>query len=158
MPDLKLIALDAEDLTAMSAHLQDAVVRAGDMAFLKAERRFAFLANRFDWVSAAGNGAIRTWVRRPQFDRRRCGVRFERVARAEVSGHDPKAKDAVLELLAISFDATDPPAGHITLAFAGGAKVRLDVECIEVEMKDMGAAWQTALKPEHSEPSDGTPS
>ena len=34
MPDLKLIALDAEDLGVISAHLQDAVLRVGDMVYL----------------------------------------------------------------------------------------------------------------------------
>ena len=34
---LKLIALDAEDLAVVSAHLQDAVVRKGDIAWLPAE-------------------------------------------------------------------------------------------------------------------------
>ena len=53
MEDLKLIALDPEDLQVLSCHLQDAVIRVGDMAYLKAEMRFAAIANRFDWERAA---------------------------------------------------------------------------------------------------------
>ena len=49
---LKLIALDSEDLAVVSAHMQDAVLTVGDMAFLPQQRRFAALANRFDWDSA----------------------------------------------------------------------------------------------------------
>ncbi len=56
MTDLKLIAFDEEDLKVVSAHLQDAVVRVGDMAYLPKERRFAALLNRFDWELAAGAG------------------------------------------------------------------------------------------------------
>ena len=52
MPDLKLIALDAEDLGVISAHLQDAVLRVGDMVYLPNEKRFVALANRFDWAKA----------------------------------------------------------------------------------------------------------
>ena len=52
MPDLKLIALDAEDLRVISAHLQDAVLRVGDMVYLPNEKRFVALANRFDWAKA----------------------------------------------------------------------------------------------------------
>ena len=49
MQDLKLIALDPEDLRVLSCHLQDAVIRVGDMTFLKHDMRFAAIANRFDW-------------------------------------------------------------------------------------------------------------
>ena len=52
MPDLKLIALDADDLAVISAHLQDAVMKVGDLAFLPREKRFAAVANRFDWMDA----------------------------------------------------------------------------------------------------------
>src|SRR5690242_15493382 len=48
---LRLIALDPEDLEVMSCNLQDAVVRVADVAYLPGQRRFAFLANRFDWVA-----------------------------------------------------------------------------------------------------------
>ncbi len=36
---LRLIALDAEDLAVLSAHLQDAVVKTGDMTWLPAQKR-----------------------------------------------------------------------------------------------------------------------
>jgi hypothetical protein len=39
--------------------------------------------------------------------------------------------------LAVAFEKTDPPAGMIILAFADGALVRLEVECVEVELRDM---------------------
>ena len=57
--------------------------------------------------------------------------------------------DAVLDLLAISFEPTDAPAGIVTLVFAGGGAIRLEVECIEARLADLGAAWATAAKPEH---------
>ena len=52
MADLKLIALDADDLAVISAHLQDAVLQVGDIAYLPKDKRFAAIANRFDWVDA----------------------------------------------------------------------------------------------------------
>lgn len=148
MTDLKLIALDEEDLAVISAHLQDAVLRVADIAYLKRERRFAVLANRFDWSDASQNGnAARR--RRDEHVRRRCGLRFERVLGAQLTGFDPKAKDAVLNLLAIGFEPSDPPAGHVLLVFSGGAAIRLNVECIEAELKDLTAAWRTRAKPSH---------
>ena len=151
MNDLKLIALDAEDLAVLSAHLQDAVLRVGDMAYLKDERRFAAVANRFDWERALkSKGAAEPYARR------RAGLRFERVSEAKVSGLDLKAKDTVLSLLAIQFEEAAAPGGHITLRFSGGGAIRLAVECIEAELKDLGAQWATRHKPKHAagEPPD----
>ncbi|MFN3623955.1 MAG: DUF2948 family protein [Hyphomicrobium sp.] len=143
MEDLKLIALDAEDLRVLSCHLQDAVIRVGDMAYLKSEMRFAAIANRFDWEAAAkeADGSFR---------RRRAGLRFERVKAARVLGVDLQQKDQVLALLAVTFEAGDEPSGAVVLHFAGGAAVQLDVECIEAELRDLGAAWATRTKPAHA--------
>lgn len=82
MPDVKLIALDAEDLGVLSANLQDAIVRIGDMAFLPRERRFALVCNRFDGIELPPPGSRRG----ARFTRRRSGLRFERVLAAQVSG------------------------------------------------------------------------
>lgn len=147
-PDLKLVALDQEDLSVLSAHLQDAVVRVADMAYLKGERRFAALVNRFDWHTAEASSRSRS---RPAFSRRRAGLRFERVLSAQLSKIDLASKDTVLSLLAVQFDVKDEPEGFVTLHFSGGGAIRLHVECIEAELKDLGAAWATVNKPAHGE-------
>jgi hypothetical protein len=153
MGDLKLLALDAEDLAVISCHLQDAVLQVGDMAYLPHEHRFAAIANRFDWAAATGAGGGA-----PTLERRRTGLRFDRVLEAKLQGIDLKAKRQVLELLAIQFEESERPGGFITLVFAGGGAVRLRVECIEAEMRDLGAAWSTRRRPEHpdSGPASGT--
>jgi hypothetical protein len=145
MPDVKLQALDAEDLAVLSAHCQDAVIRVGDMTFQARERRFALVANRFDWAEAGrtASGA------RSAYTRRRAGLRFEKVRRVRVTRLDPKAADTVLSLLAITFVPTDSPSGELTLTFADGGALKLDVDCIEVELTDLGAAWTTEQRPEH---------
>jgi hypothetical protein len=144
MQDLKLIALDAEDLAVLSTHLQDAVLRVGDMTYQKREKRFALIANRFDWEDATKKGD-----RARSFVRRRTGLRFERVLGAKVAGLDLSAAEATLALLSIVFETTSEPAGFVTLRFSGGSMIRLDVECIEAELTDLGAAWTTHAKPEH---------
>jgi hypothetical protein len=153
MAELKLQALDAEDLAVVSALCQDAVVRVPDLVFRAKDKRFALVCNRFDWESAAPSDGVGT---KKPFARRRAGLRFERVTRAELSGFDPKADGAVLALLAMTFAPTQEPSGTITLHFAAGAMVRLSVDYIEVELKDLGAEWSTAHKPDHAEPKPGT--
>jgi hypothetical protein len=145
MADLKLIALDAEDLAIVSAHLQDAVMKVGDLVFLPREKRFAAVANRFDWADAIE----REVARDKRYARRRAALRFERVLGAQVHGLDLKNKGAVTSLLAISFEPGDPPAGQVTLRFADGGAIRLEVECIEAELRDLGPVWQAKSKPKH---------
>lgn len=155
MPDLKLIALDAEDLGVISAHLQDAVLRVADMAYLPNQKRFVALANRFDWGQALGIGGAAAKPKKKNasgLERRRSALRFERVLSAKVSGIDLKDRRATLALLAVEFAPTqgsDAPDGDVTLTFSGGAAIRLHVECLEFELKDLGAAWSTAKAPAH---------
>jgi hypothetical protein len=145
MSTLKLVALDADDLKVVSAHLQDAVLKVADMAYVPRERRFAAIMNRFDWTTTLSDG------KPDSATRRQAALRFERVLGAKVSGIDLKAGHEVLELLALQFEEVAPedPQGHVTLVFAGGGAVRLHVECIEAELKDLGPAWQARAVPRH---------
>lgn len=149
---LKLIALDAEDLDVVSAHLQDAVISVGEMTYLKSDRRFAAVANRFDWTEAHSAGPRRS----KPFTRRRSGLRFENVLGAQLAGINLADKRQMLNVLAIRYEPTNAPEGYITIACAGNAAVRLHVECIEAELKDLGAAWATKTKPEHPDDDAGS--
>lgn len=142
MGKLKLFALDAEDIEVVSAHLQDAVARVGDIAWMPAQRRFVVIVNRFDW---AEEGATRN----PGHHRRRTGLHFERVRAVRRRGIRQDNPDAVLNLLAIRFEETDTPGGSVNLVFSGGAEIRLDVECLEAQLSDLGPAWSTESVPAH---------
>lgn len=137
---LRLVAFDAEDLDVLSAHLQDALVRVGDMAWLPEEDRFALILSRFDWMAAAAGAC----------ERAVSGLRFERVRRVRQTGVPQQKPETVLELLALSFEPTDAPAGQITLTFSGGAAIRLDVECLEACVRDMGPRWAAKSRPGHA--------
>jgi hypothetical protein len=158
MQQLKLIALDAEDLDVVSAHLQDAVLKVRDMLYMPRDKRFAAVMNRFDWSSAAaGTGAGDNGTGTEHgLQRRQCALRFERVLKAQLAGFDLAEKDTVLSLLAVRFEARSPEdaAGTVTLVFSGNAAVRLDVECVEAELKDLGPVWSTRSRPRHPETGD----
>ena len=139
---LKLIALDEEDLAVVSSHLQDAVVRVGDLAYLPSQKRFAAVLNRFDWEKARAKGA-------KDYRRRRTALRFDRVFGAQLRNLKQGKNDRILSLLAVHFEPDDPPGGHVTLNFSGDASIQLKVECIEAEMTDLGPEWRTRVKPEH---------
>lgn len=142
---LKLMAMDPEDLQILSAHVQDATVRAEDMAYLAKQKRLVLFCNRFDWETALDGHS----GGRRRYERRRAALRIERVLKARVQNIRLGAKDDVLVLLAVQFDPGEAPAGVVTLTFSGGAAIRLDVECVEAELSDQGAAWATRSLPTH---------
>jgi hypothetical protein len=140
MTDLKLLALDSEDLDVISATTQDAVVRVPDIGFAEKDRRFALLMNRYAWEAGGDRG---------RGQRRRAALAFTRVIRVATAGINMNASEGILELLDIRFTPTDEPAGTIELRFAGGGTIRLEVECVEARLEDLGAAWAAKARPEH---------
>ncbi len=141
MSDLKLAALDAEDLAVLSAHVQDGVLKVGDIEWQPKAGRLVMVLNRFAW-EAAGAGA-------GSFERHRAALHFSRVRKVEAAGIRREAKDAVLNLLALRFEETDAPGGHVFIDFSGGGMLRLDVECIEAGLADLGLAWAAKACPKH---------
>lgn len=137
---LRLTALDAEDLSIISAHMQDAVLKAGDLSYLRKARKFALIANRFVWEHEA---------KAEHFERRRAGLHFDRVNKVTVQNLRRDDREAVLSLLSIGFEAGKAPSGVIVLNFSGGGTIRLEVECIEAQLSDLGPAWTTANMPQH---------
>ncbi|RUT31301.1 DUF2948 family protein [Arsenicitalea aurantiaca] len=140
MTDLKLLALDQDDLDVVSATTQDAVIRVPDMGFARSDRRFALLMNRYAWEAdtEAGRG-----------QRKRTALHFEHVTDVRAAGIDLNAQEGVLELLTIRFEEKDAPAGTVMMRFAGGGTVALEVECLEARLKDLGAAWAAKARPTH---------
>jgi hypothetical protein len=143
---LKLVALDRDDLEVVSTHLQDAALSVGDVHWRPAEKRLVISLARFDWEGSLGES--------PQFQRRRTALRFDRVNAIKCRNVDCRDKRAILNLLAVEFDESDPPGGVVTLIFAGGAAVRLEVECLECALVDLGPVWTETCRPTHAEDVD----
>ena len=135
---IKLAAQDAEDLTILSARLQDAAAKLGDFAFLARQRRFAAVVNRLEWEKG---GKTRV----------RAGLHFDGVLSVQTSKVKLGAKDAVVAILAVTFTpkAVDDPAGVIEIVLAGGGAIRLEVECIDAELADMTQPWTARATPDH---------
>ena len=141
MDPIKFIALDKEDLDVVSAHLQDAVVNVADVHWRPAEKRLVLALDRFDWPAAMAAN--------PELRRCRAALRFERVLACKCKNVDPASKDKLLNLLAVEFAETSPPGGAVMLTFSGGATLRLEVECLEVELADLGPTVVADVCPKH---------
>ena len=141
---LGLMAADADDLQVVSAVMQDAVAKVGEMAFLPRARRFALLANRFVWEEGA------TKERGP-WHRVRTGLHFEDVARVRTRAVDLGAKEAVVSILALSFEPSgEDGAGTITLSLGGGGAIALDVDAVNAAAEDLSPPWRTQSRPDHA--------
>lgn len=141
MTPLRLAALDEEDLLVLSSHVQDAVTSAGALRYEARSRRFVVPINRYAWEADRGFLARRR-------ERRNSVLHFDRVLKVRSLGM-PRSKKDVLSLLSVGFRPTDPPAGTIELTFSAGTTLRLEVECIEAQLSDLGGAWQAGSRPTH---------
>lgn len=128
---LKLIALDADDLSVISAHVQDARVQASDIVWRQDERRLVVGMNRLDWEQTLCGGTT------PR--RMIAALRFDRVLACKSRNIDLASPQATLELVGIEFHPADAPGGSALLLFSHGGVLRLDVECLECELTDLGA-------------------
>jgi Protein of unknown function (DUF2948) len=138
--------------------VQDSLVKVADILWRPSDRRFVMALNRFDWMTAAeiakaGPGSRAqssvTSKAKPEYRRCRTALRFERVLACKCRNLDQTAKDAQLNLLAVEFAQTEAPAGIVSLIFSGGGVIRLDVECLEAELADLGEISPAAICPDH---------
>ena len=135
---LRLVAVDAADLSIISAQMQDALLLRSDMQFEPKRRRFSLVANRFLWADLPGK------------KRCRVGLHFDDVTSVQVQGFDHMAPLKVLSLLAISFQKDAGLAGSVKLSFSAGVTMRLKVDCINAMLADLSGPWSATRIPEHS--------
>ncbi len=130
-PQLKLIALDADDLAVISTHVQDARVQTSDILWRQAEKRLVIGMNRLDWEQTlSGETSPRRLI---------AALRFDRVLSCKSRNIDLEAPESVLELLGIEFHPGEVPSGSAVLMFSQGGALRLDLECLECELTDLGS-------------------
>jgi len=134
----KLIALDEDDLAVISAHVQDASVHVADILWRQSEKRLVVGMKRLDWDQAVCSGKLseRRFV---------TALRFDRVLACKARGIDLADRNMELELFGLEFHPGRAPGGSVVLMFADGAALRLDVECIECELADIGEETLEAI-------------
>jgi hypothetical protein len=143
---LRLIARASEDVPPISAALQDAVGQIGDFLYEPKARRFTLALNRFRWESGA----------KARGERLRTAVQVGAVLSAQSHRLKQGADEAVVSLLAVSFEPGEAPGGALVFTFSGGGVLRLDVECVDLALADVSEPWRASARPEHpDEPEAG---
>ena len=125
---LNLGALDRDDLHVISGLAQDAVFPMTEMAWRPKARRFALLLNRFRWEEGAGHGPP---------ERVQALLVVDGVLHVASYGIDRTDPDLILSLLSITFEPGEDGAGHVLLTLAGDGAIRLEVEALDVTLKDV---------------------
>ena len=136
---LRLLAEDEDDLAVISAALQDAIAKVGDIEWDARGRRFTLALNRYLWEVPGGLLGNRV----------RAGLQFASVLAVKSRNLRRDPPDAVIELLAVRFEPGEAPGGVIRLAFAGGGDLELTVECVDAALADVSAPWPTSSTPAH---------
>ena len=140
--NLKLIGKNQEDLKVISAYTQDSIVAVKDIVFLKQNRIFIMMINRFMWEDFE-KGAFR------KNKRIRCAVKFEEVLKVKSKEINQKNKNKFLECLAIKCHQTVNNNYDIKIFFSGGNIITLITEAIEVMLNDLGKPWNVKHIPKH---------
>jgi hypothetical protein len=129
---LRLRALDGDDLRVLSSLVQDGVFAASEMRWDRRRRRFGVLINRFRWEDAGRAGG---------FERVQAVLAIEDVTAVRSQGIDPRDGGQVLSLLALEFVPGDDGTGTVMLTLAGDGAVAVDVEALEVVLRDVTRPW-----------------
>ena len=140
--NLKLLGKNQEDLKIISAYLQDSILIVKDMVFLKQNRTFIMIVNRFMWENVE-KGVFR------ENKRIRCAVKFEEVIKVECKNINQKNKIKPLECLAIKCSSIFDEIYKINIFFAGNSIITIISEVIEVALHDLGKPWNVKHIPIH---------
>lgn len=135
---LRLLAYDAEDLALVSAALQDAVLKLGDIRYEPEMRRLTLALNRYRWED-----------RRGARERVRSAVQLGDVAAVRARGLRLGVSEAVVSLLTVEFEASEAPGGALHFRFAGGGDLRVEVDCIDLALADVSQPWPARGVPRH---------
>lgn len=142
---LALMAQSAEDVQIVSALLQDAVLSGADMSYDARGRRLSLLVNRFRWEDAEQARAEGR-----DYERARAVLQIGDVLHLATDGV-ARDGDTVLELLAIIWAPGADGTGHLSLEFAGDGAIRAEVECINLDLRDVSRPYRavSGKAPQH---------
>ncbi len=141
---LRLIAEDSDDLTVISAAVQDAVIKAENFRYESRQRRFSLEINRFRWEEALGE------PKRAPKTRIRSLLAFDGVLAVKTRGVSRADPDLGYSILNIEFEPNpEPPGGIVRLHFAGDGELALEVEVLDATLLDSDYEWTTRRMPEH---------
>ena len=136
MNKLRLRASDTGDLEIIAGAVQDSIFQIGQSRYDKAGLSFTLRLSRY--------------MREMDTPHRvESGLRFDGVLSVKSQGVDLTKQDAYAVILGLIYEATDTPAGIVSVTLAGGGVIQIEVEAIDATLADIGDARKTKRIPKH---------
>ena len=136
MNKLRLRASDTGDLEIIAGAVQDSIFQVGQSRYDKAGLSFTLRLSRY--------------MREMDTPHRvESGLRFDGVLSVKSQGVDLTKQDAYAVILGLIYEATDTPAGIVSMTLAGGGVIQIEVEAIDATLADIGDARKTKRIPKH---------
>ena len=146
---LSIAAKSLSDLNIISSLVQDSILRVGNVSWMPKSRRFAMLLDRFMWEDEK-NARIQ---KRP-FQRIQSTLSFEGVLMVKSKNIEKFSDKTLMWLLTIEFpQGRDNSRKYLNLVFAKAGVISLEIECIEVFLKDVSQPYISRVKnaPNHED-------
>lgn len=129
---VRLRAKDLDDLTVISALLQDSLVPLADMAYFRDQKRFVLAVNRFRWEDKSA------------LTRTHALLSFQHVEGVQSKGLDRSTPNHIYSMMSVAH-----ADGIAQVEFAGGGRLRLTVSELDCLLEDVGEPWPAAMEPSH---------
>jgi len=137
MTKLRLIANSQDDLPLIASAVQDAILNMRGIRFDRKARYVSFRLSRYRHEAETPS-------------RVEAGLRIDGVISVQSKGVDKTNPEAMTVLLDVTAEMIDKVAAVLTLIFAGGGAMRIEVEAIDVTLADIGEPRKTKSIPSHN--------
>ena len=139
---LKLIGKNIEDLKTISTYCQDSIVKIKDLVYLKKNKIFIMMLNRFMWEDAE-KGISKN------YKRIKSALKFNFIEIILAKNINQQQKNRNLELLAIKSNHNQNNLYDINLIFSGNSIILLKSEETDVILDDQEYFWEVKHYPKH---------
>ena len=143
---LSLIAQNEEDLVVISTLCQDSIIKIANIKWAKKSKRFYLLINRFCWE-------LNDLSKKKSSNMFRINsiMSFNSVLSVKSAGIQQNNNSDITSLLTINYNFFNFQKQAIDLIFSGNSQISLNIECIDVFLKDISEPFEgtTSKQPKH---------
>ena len=143
---LSLVAQNEEDLVVISTLCQDSIIKIANIKWAKKSKRFYLLINRFCWeLNDLSKKKSSNMLRINSL------MSFNSVLSVKSAGIQQNNNSDITSLLTINYNFFNFEKQAIDLIFSGNSQISLNIECIDVFLKDISEPFEgtTSKLPKH---------
>ena len=143
---LSLVAQNEEDLVVISTLCQDSIIKIANIKWAKKSKRFYLLINRFCWeLNDLSKKKSSNMLRINSL------MSFNSVLSVKSAGIQQNNNSDITSLLTINYNFFNFEKQAIDLIFSGNSQISLNIECIDVFLKDISEPFEgtTSKQPKH---------